>query len=122
MKQEDVNRIRDRMTEGWLAQDFVCAICGKAPFCPMIHDELWAKITPYPNDTPREVRDALIGDGLRKGINDLLCFECAEARLGRQLTVEDLLPCGTNYMIMVFTTRLQEDIDDLKAALRGDEL
>jgi len=47
-------------------------VCGATITCPMLRDEIWAAI----------------GNGDR-----FLCLPCAEARLGREIQIDDLGAC-----------------------------
>lgn len=42
---------------------------------------------------------------IRRGVRPLLCMECAEQRMGRQITVDDLAPCVGNYPTFVMLSR-----------------
>lgn len=52
-----------------------CEECNSAPDCPMLKNKIWDTLTPRA---------------------DLLCITCAELRLGRRITLDDLLPCVGN--------------------------
>lgn len=63
----------------------VCEICKKGTEDPLpmfiLHDDLWSRVA------PRRTRFG------RKGVG-ILCFKCAEERLGRPITLLDLKDCG----------------------------
>jgi len=136
MRDDDAKRLRTKTHPSW-KPDFKCACCGATPWCPQLRDEVWAQAwgafaagvddgqtghrepvcsTPLqcsqldqslPNDQMRHVARCEINRGLRH----LLCLECAERALGRQLTLDDLEACGGNYAHYVMQTRLREDLE-----------
>lgn len=71
---------------------FECKDCSGIPECPMIVDEVWTKIGPK--------RDFL------------LCMECAEKRLGRLFTFEDLSNVPFNRTTRVMLQRAKADADN----------
>lgn len=95
MTPEEYVRIRDRRAshtfdEVRVVYDGGCADCDRMATCPMLHDELWETIAPPEHHymLPR-------GRLSTKGVS-LLCRGCAEKRLGRAITPNDLLPCRAN--------------------------
>ena len=63
----------------------VCDGCGVADFVScMIQDYLWQMIKPFPGP-----------------YGGLLCICCMEKRLGRQLTMQDLKPCGITEVVKI---------------------
>lgn len=118
MNSEDAIRTRKRRNK-W-PENFKCVDCGESPTCPMLQDELWATIKPDISNAPclcgremeahweEETRVRNLFDDCkyyRPSKKDLLCFECTEKRMGREITVDDLLPCGGNYATYVMMTR-----------------
>jgi hypothetical protein len=60
---------------------FECADCGNGPNCPMLKDEVWDTFA---------------------GRKELLCFKCAEERLGSHITMKDLRGClGNDWGVLV---------------------
>lgn len=55
----------------------------------------------------------------RKGHKQLLCLECAERALGRQLALEDLMPCVGNYAHHVMQTRRCLGVDAVARAIES---
>lgn len=70
-----------------------CFDCGFAPDAPMLHDDLWAQISP---------------DKINKG-GGLLCGDCVENRLGRRLTRDDLNQSLMTMCILWMAKRLTND-------------
>lgn len=71
---------------------FVCRGCGTSNVnTPMLKNEVWAVVTAaYPRDTVR----------------DLLCLECTEKALGRQVQLDDLMDCLGNQYTHIAVTRI----------------
>ena len=74
-----------------------CMDCGTGHHsCPPLHDHIW-----------RSIAD----DGF-------LCWPCAEKRLGRALTFDDLMPCGWNsFAIFQHTGRMVTVADKISGRL-----
>ena len=69
---------------------FRCDHClHNKPDCPMLKNEVWFTIAPNPRNPKR----------------GLLCIPCTEVRLGRQLTVDDLLECPGNAFTFLLVDR-----------------
>lgn len=76
-----------------------CRVCNSTPTCPMLVDEIWRQISPGGSPACRV-------DGVKvPRVPDLLCLECAEARLGREITVKDLYQSASNYALSVMLNR-----------------
>lgn len=76
-----------------------CRICNSTSTCPMLEDHIWKQISPGGSPACRV-------DGVAvPRVPDLLCLECAETRLGREITVNDLYPCAGNYAFAVMLNR-----------------
>lgn len=65
----------------------LCQLCGDFPDAPMLKDEIWN----------------------RMGGKKLLCFECAEHLLKRELRLTDLLDCAANYATFVMVRRAMKE-------------
>ena len=78
---------------------FKCVDCYRVPNCPMLHDHVWLTIAPK---------------------KALLCVACAEKRLGRRITLADLLPCVGNDWGVIIAKRAVPtlNISDYEAAHR----
>jgi hypothetical protein len=78
---------------------FECVECHRVPNCPMLHDSVWLPIADK---------------------KDLLCVVCAEKRLGRKITLADLLPCVGNDWGVIIAKRAVPtlNISDYVAAHR----
>lgn len=63
-----------------------CA-CGATPTCPMLRDEIWPTISR--------------GDRF-------LCWACAEERLGREITIDDLGTCYEDLAVKRLAKKMQE--------------
>lgn len=108
-----------------------CADCDGAPTCPLLHDDLWDRlwlsVSPkaprrctcalWDKESVHKARGRRVDhDGsphwqacdLIKPRRPLLCLECAEQRLGRQIGLLDLKPCLGNYHAFVAVVRLAE--------------
>lgn len=73
--------------------DFKCRGCNTQLLdCPMIKDDLWRQATEF---WPR-------GDAKR----DLLCLQCVEKAIGRQIEVPDLRNCLGNAFAFVLDERM----------------
>lgn len=64
---------------------FLCDDCGRPPDCPQLHDGIWGRIA---------------------NKNALLCIRCAEQRLRRQITVDDLRVCPANNATILLIRRV----------------
>jgi hypothetical protein len=123
MKGRDLAQIRSPKPT-WKAGNR-CAVCHGSPTCPQIADDLWQRISPaneiraefcahcdhhtdhhYPTPTNTYVRCCNDCTCPRFEVqHDMLCFECAEKRLGRLFTLDDLQPCVGNYAPYVMQQR-----------------
>lgn len=100
-----------------------CVSCGNAPTCPMLNTETWDATFAA---APKAPATCMCHEGVRGrhhtrcGLGDrphkLLCLDCAEKALGREITVEDLSPCIANYATYVLVSRVFD------AARRGELL
>lgn len=119
MKHGDLEHLRLPKTS-WLPHT-KCMDCRGAPSCPQLHDDLWQKVSPHANIT-NECATCGCSKHYHNGWHmlcnschgcskyvvrdaDLLCLECVERRLGRELTVDDLSPCIENYSTYVMLHR-----------------
>ena len=81
--------------------DFWCVLCHAArPTCPRLRDEVWVAVW-------ARAREAGAPEGREKWRErQLLCLECAERLLGRELDVAaDLGDCIGNIAIRTLATR-----------------
>jgi hypothetical protein len=69
-----------------MSKIFKCELCDNFPDCPMLDDLVW-----------------------RKTKKSLLCMECTETLLGRQLTIDDLKDCPANRPTIVMIERIFEE-------------
>jgi hypothetical protein len=61
-----------------------CVDYGDIPDCPMLLDDIWARVAAK---------------------TDLLCIDCVEKRLGRRLMLPDLKPCRWTETILKMVER-----------------
>lgn len=114
---------------------FLCASCAHAPTCPMLTDPVWTECWslfraavaaatmpererrctsrtcaddphPRPEGFPQRHR-APCELAVEGELRQLLCLECAERALGRQLDADDLAPCVGNYGPRMMLDRLR---------------
>lgn len=120
MNQADADKMRTTLKKAArpsAAGEFACADCGMNATCPMLTEEVWGPISPRLNDLcnscgnyhDRENPARHQWSG-RNSSRDLLCLECAEKRLGRQLTLDDLFPCLGNYAQFTMQTRVIKEL------------
>lgn len=80
--------------------DFKCRGCNTQLLdCPMIKDDLWRQATEF---WPR-------GDAKR----DLLCLQCVEKALGRQIGVPDLRNCLGNAFTFIHDERMMAHVESM---------
>lgn len=125
MNDQDAERIRTAERRPPLA----CACCAGAASCPQLADGLWGEVwerylrmhaeglvhqrplhcicsqRPSPDGRRPGVDHAYNCEVSRGRVRPLLCLECAERVIGRQLTLEDLESCVGNYAHFVMQTR-----------------
>ena len=78
--------------------DFKCRGCNTQLLdCPMIKDDLWHQVSEF---WPR-------GDAKR----DLLCLQCVEKAIGRQIEVTDLRNCLGNAFAFVLDERMMANVE-----------
>lgn len=129
MTPDDLVRLR-HPAERW-RPDMRCADCWGSPSCPQLHDALWLMVWELrPPKAPRrcncwdwDQQGSHSAKGPRVSVGpethwrtcdvaraprrrELLCLECAEVRLDRQLTLLDLKPCLGNYHTFAEVHRL----------------
>ena len=78
--------------------DFKCRGCNTQLLdCPMIKDDLWHQATEFwsRGDTKR----------------DLLCLQCVEKAIGRQIEVTDLRNCLGNAFAFVLNERMAANVE-----------
>lgn len=108
-----------KATDRHREKGFVCAACGDAPTCPMLHDPLWATIAPGvgrtcmcghafsdhwgKQDYSTPCRSCPCSKPRQQ--QDVLCLECAERRLGRAIVVDDLCDSVVNYATRALVAR-----------------
>jgi hypothetical protein len=111
MNQADADRIKGAQHSNLQRHEKMCADCGKNPTCPQLLDVLWTSISPRHNDICRTCGRPGNDHEVRHIFTpaDFLCLECAEKRLGRQLTLDDLQPCIGNYAHFVMQSRASRD-------------
>lgn len=102
---------------GW----FRCMVCTNTASCPQLRDDVWAQAWRQASTQTRQ--PVCTDDGLcmffddqhdrwcelspqrRWATHQLLCLPCAEAALGRELTLDDLEVCGGNVAHVIMQTR-----------------
>lgn len=127
MRASDLERMRTRRPNQW-RPDMFCADCLGPPHCPQLEDSLWNALWSLAKPlAPRRCNcdkwrppayakirgiQVLRGFGMHWERCDLiaprrplLCLHCAERRLGRRLSLEDLSPCMSNYHVAVESVR-----------------
>lgn len=124
MNDADAERVRTYIGRTW-KPDMRCASCAGSPTCPMLRDLVWtvawnAFCESEPHLMPsrqltcsRPLLCAQLVDSRHAAqcemttgrLRQLLCLECAERALGRQLTLDDLEPCVGNYAHYVMQGR-----------------
>ena len=78
--------------------DFQCRGCGTQLLdCPMLIDDVWRQATKF---WPR-------GEAKR----DLLCLQCVEKAIGRQIEVPDLRNCLGNAFTFIYDERMAANVE-----------
>lgn len=116
MNLDDVAKIHAGR-RGW----FRCMVCTNTASCPQLQDDVWAQA--WRQASTRIRQPVCTDDGLCMFFDDqhdrwcelsprrawrthqLLCLPCAEAALGRELTLDDLEICGGNVAHVIMQTR-----------------
>lgn len=118
MDDSDAERIRIKMSSHWRPY-VVCHCCAGPPTCPQLQDDLWRRVwatfveCAIVVDWPTRSGDLerIIEHRGTSLTNQMLCLECAERVLGRELTLDDLLPCVGNYAHYVMQRRAVRETD-----------
>lgn len=112
---EEESRRQRRVKLSWRPH-IVCHSCGGAPTCPMLHQDLWKQVwSAFCHANARGEMPRIYEHRATALTNQMLCMECAERALGRQLTLDDLLPCMGNYPHYVMQVR------EMRALVSSDD-
>lgn len=119
MDDADAERIRAKSSHDRMK----CASCGCNPTCPQLRDDLWESawrcfvaLHSEGQMPMRDIRCTCATDIGRHAAGceqvtltprALLCLECAERALGRELALADLQPCVGNYAHYVMQVRAE---------------
>ncbi len=98
-------RIRETHNQHATRFGYECNLCGEAPTCPELLEEIWEAVKPQ----PKLIKHTHKGQTFTKS-TALLCFHCAELRLNRSITVEDLKPHVRNYALVMMVRRAKESV------------
>lgn len=109
--------------------DLRCASCGQSPTCPMLVDEVWleawGKWGVAVRNGAMPIRELTCTNQFWCGLNavkhskrceitrgeprQLLCMECAEKALGRELELRDLYACVGNVPLWIMVRRARRE-------------
>lgn len=127
MNDADADRVRTILGKTW-KPDMRCASCAFPPTCPQLYDELWMKVwvkfltmheaghmqmrmlrcSDRRCDELHESRHTGRCEMTTQRPRQLLCLECAEKVLSRELSLDDLYPCMGNYAHYVMQQRVSD--------------